>query len=147
MNNDVFNNMTNTISVFNIVFVIMFLLGIGFFVFVLLMIFNPKIRSKMMGRQLKATKMILDDNKETIKDIHNLQADIAIESTDNILDKHEKTLEKNMTKMANIGSSSVETTVRAVKQGIKNTKECPKCKKYNEEDAKFCKECGTEFKD
>ena len=43
MNNDVFNNMTNTISVFNIVFVIMFLLGIGFFVFVLLMIFNPKI--------------------------------------------------------------------------------------------------------
>lgn len=139
--------MRSTFSVFNIVFIITLIISIGFFVFVVLMIFSPAMRSKMIGRQLKATKRMLDDNKDTIKDIHNLQADIAIESADNILDKHEKTIEKNMDKMANMSSSSIETTARAIKKGISKTKECPKCNSFNEENAKFCQECGTKFKD
>jgi len=147
MNGDLFEATRSSFSIFNIIFVIMLLFTIAFFIFVILMIFNPKIRSKMMGRQLKATKMILDDNKETIKDIANLQADIAVESTDNILNKHDKTIEKNMTKMANMSAESIETTARSIKKGISKTKQCPECLKFNEENAKFCQECGAKFKD
>ena len=147
MNIELLDSTKNAFSLFNIIFVIVFIISILFFVFVFLMIFSPAMRSKMMGRQLKVTKRVLDDNKDTIKDIANLQADIAIESTDSILDKHEDTIEKNITKMANMSSKSVETTARAIKKGISKTKECPKCNELNEENAKFCQECGTKFRD
>ena len=141
------NQFEQASSTMGIIFIIIFIVSIGFFVFVFLTIFSPKMRSKMLGRQLKITKRVLDDNKETIKDIHNLQADIAIESADKILDKHEDTIRKNVTKMADISSDSVETTARAIKKGISQTKQCPECLKFNDEKAKFCQECGKKFND
>ncbi len=133
-------------TAFNIIFVLFFGVSIAFFVFVILLIFNPKVRSKFMGVQLKATKQMLDDNKETIKDIKNVQADIAIESTDKILEKHEDTIKKNVTKVADMSAESIETTARAIKKGISKTKQCPECLKFNDENAKFCQECGKKFK-
>ena len=136
---------TGTFSVFNIIFVLVFVFVIVFFIFTFSMIFSPKVRSKFIGRQLKATRQMLDDNKETIKDIHNLQADIMVESTDKILDKHEDTLKKNANKMANISAEPIETAARSIKKGLSKTKQCPKCSSYNDENAKFCQECGKKF--
>ena len=144
--NDNISSMTNGFfSVFNIFFILMLLLTIAVIGFVIALMFSPKLKSKMMGRQLKATKQILDDNKETIKDIHNLQADILVESTDNILDKHEKTIKKNVNKLADISEYPIEKAGNALKKGLSNTKECPECGKMNSENAKYCQECGTKL--
>ena len=35
------------------------------FIFTFIMIFSPKVRAKMMGKQIKATKYMIDENKGT----------------------------------------------------------------------------------
>ena len=54
---------------FDILFVIVpFLIGIGF-IFTFTMIFSPKLRSKMMGNQIKSLKYMMEDNKDNLSDI------------------------------------------------------------------------------
>lgn len=65
-------------------------------IFTFLMIFSPKTKGKIMSKQVKAAKYMMDESKE---DIESISSDLA-----------------NATKDA------VETTTRAVKKGITEDK-------------------------
>ena len=105
--------------VITIVGVLIFIITIVVFIFVFILMFNPKIRGKFMSKQIKATKYMMDDSKDTLKNLTNDMTDIT--------------------------KDSVEATARAVKKGL--TEEdgvaCPHCGKKIDKDSKYCKYCGA----
>ena len=54
---------------FKVIFIIVGIVAAAIFVFVFLLIFNPKIRGKMMSKSIKATKYMMDESKDDIKSI------------------------------------------------------------------------------
>ena len=46
------------------------------FIFVILSIISPKFRGKMMSRQIKATKHMVDYSKEDLEDLKDLLQDL-----------------------------------------------------------------------
>lgn len=100
---------------FWIIFILAFLIIIGSFVVML----NPNLQGKMLSRQVKSLKYMMDDSKDTLKNL-----------TDD---------------MADITKDSVEAKARAVKKGFTNeeTITCPYCKEKVDKDSKYCKHCGN----
>lgn len=89
------------------------------FIFVIAMIVNPKLRGKMMSRQIKASKYMMEESKEDIKSI-----------SDN---------------MAYATKDSIKTTVGAIKKGLTEEDDsmfCKHCGSAIDADSKFCKKCG-----
>ncbi len=103
-----------------IVPIVAILIFIMTFVLMFIFLFSPKAKGKLMSNQIKATKYMMDETKDDIKDI----------STD----------------MANATKESIETTVHAIKRGITKDDEifCKHCGKKIDKDSKFCKHCGKE---
>lgn len=122
----------------------------GTFIFVLAMFFSPKLRGKMMSKQIKATKHMLDYTKEDLQDLMTTTAGMGIDTEKNILDKHEDTMRSNATRKANINKEGIEITTKAIKDGLtsidkeENTKYCIECGKKIPSNAKFCLYCGKE---
>lgn len=120
------------------------LIGITFVLMIALMI-SPKLRGKLMSRQIKATKHMMDYSKEDLKDILSTSADIGINAEKEILDNNEETMEDNVTRKANINKKGIEITTNAIKEGLTRSKiYCKHCGKLIDEDSKFCKSCGKE---
>ena len=89
------------------------------FVFVIAMFISPKFRGKMMSRQIKAGKYMMEESKEDIKSI-----------SDN---------------MAYATKDGIKTTVGAIKEGLKGESIfCKHCGSSIDADSKFCKKCGKE---
>lgn len=109
--------MSNT---FNIMFIIVGIFIAAVFIFVIMQIMSPKFRGKMMSKHVKATKYMMDEVKDDIKDI----------STD----------------MANATKDGIETTTRAIKNGFMKdeTIYCKHCGHKIAKDSKYCKDCGKE---
>ena len=99
---------------FWIIFILAFLVIIGSFVVML----NPNLQGKMLSRQVKSLKYMMDDSKDTLKNL-----------TDDMTD---------------ITKVSVEATARAVKKGLTEEEDitCPHCGKKIDKDSKYCKHCG-----
>ena len=122
----------------------------GMFIFVLAMFFSSKLRGKMMSKQIKATKHMLDYTKEDLQDLMTTTASMGIDTEKAILDKNEDTLRDNTIRKANINIEGIEITTKAIKDGLssgsdnKNTKYCIECGKKIPTDAKFCLYCGKE---
>ena len=115
------------------------------FIFVFVMTLSPKLRGKMMSKQIKATKYMLDESKNDLTDMIETGGDIFVNASKNILDEHEDNLTEIVTKGANITKEGIETTVRAIKDGITKDKcFCKHCKTSIDSDSKFCKKCGKE---
>ena len=89
-------------------------------VFMIISIVSPKFRGKMMSRQIKATKHMVDYSKEDLKDISD--------------------------GMAYATHDGVKNTARAIKEGLteKNSIYCKHCGASIDSDSKFCKSCGKE---
>lgn len=90
------------------------------FVFVIAQLVSPKFRGKMMSRQIKSMKYMMDESKDDIESI----------STD----------------MANATKEGIETTTRAIKKGFTEDGNiyCKHCGNKIDKDSKFCKNCGME---
>lgn len=120
------------------------------FIFTIALIFSPKLRGKMMSKQIKATKHMLDYTKDDLQDLMTTSATMGIDTEKTILDKNEDTLRKNVIRKANINKEGIEITTKAIKDGLssgsenKNTKFCIECGKKIPTDAKFCLYCGKE---
>lgn len=127
---------------FLIIFFIFFFVVLGFIVYGFLAMFNPNIRSKWVGRQLRIQKKVLEDNKDTIKDINALGGEVAIDSYNEILDKNGDTLKSALDKNADISKDSIKTVAKAIKDGVKGEIYCKHCGNAVEADSKFCKHCG-----
>lgn len=104
---------------FNILFTIVPIMIMLIFIFTFALIFSPKLRGKIMSNQIKATKYMVDESKNDIKDI--------------------------TTNMANATKESVTITTRAIKKGLtQDTMYCKHCGSEIDIDSKFCKKCGKE---
>lgn len=90
------------------------------FVFVIAMMFSPKLRGKMMSKQVKAAKYMMDETKDDIESIS--------------------------TNLADATKNGVETTTRAIRKGITEDEKiyCKYCGDKIDKDSKFCKSCGKE---
>ena len=90
------------------------------FVFVIISTISPKFRGKMMSKQVKSVKYMMDESKDDIESIS--------------------------TNMANATKSGIETTARAIKKGFTDKENiyCKHCGNKIDEDSKFCKICGKE---
>jgi len=131
---------------FDIIFVIVPIFIGCVFVFTFALILSPKLRGKMMSRQIKSMKYMIDDSKETIENITSTMGDISINSKKSILDKNEENLKDIVNKTANISKDGIETTVRAIKKGLSNnTIYCKHCGSLIDADSKFCKHCGKKL--
>ena len=107
------------------------------FIFTIALIFSPKLRGKMMSKQIKATKHMLDYTKDDLQDLMTTSATMGIDTEKTILDKNEDTLRNNVIRKANINKEGIEITTKAIKDGLssgsdnKNTKYCIECGKNN----------------
>lgn len=125
-------------------YIVPILIGITFIMTLALMV-SPKLRGKLMSRQIKATKHMMDYSKEDLKDILSTSADIGINAEKEILDNNEETMMENATRKANINKKGIEITANAIKEGLNGSKiYCKHCGKLIDEDSKFCKSCGKE---
>lgn len=125
-------------------YIVPILIGITFVLMIALMI-SPKLRGKLMSRQIKAAKHMMDYSKEDLKDILSTSADIGINAEKEILDNNEETMEDNVTRKANINKKGIEITTNAIKEGLTRSKiYCKHCGKLIDDDSKFCKSCGKE---
>ena len=103
-----------------IMFKVIPIISIIIFVTAFLTIFSPKFRGKMMSKQVKAAKYMVDESKEDLKDISD--------------------------GMAYATHDGIKSAARAIKEGFKETDTiyCKHCGASIDADSKFCNKCGKE---
>lgn len=117
--NEFMNFGRTAFSSFGIIWILSGLFIAAVFIFVILMIFSPKVRGKMMSKQAKAARYMVEESKDDIKYTADAMADAT--------------------------HDAIRDTVSAVREGIEG--ECMYCKhcgKPIDRDSRFCKECGGE---
>ena len=104
---------------FNIMFYGTFIIVGLIFILAIISAISPKFRGKMMSRQVKSMKYMVDESKDDFKSIS--------------------------TNMADATKEGIKTTVRAIKEGL-NEEDiyCKYCGSQIDSDSKFCKKCGKE---
>ena len=65
---------------FIVIFSVVILGGIAIFIVAIASIFSPKFQGKMMGKQIKATKYMIDETKDDIEDIATTMGNVGINS-------------------------------------------------------------------
>ena len=98
---------------FWILFGLAFIIIIGGFITML----NPNIQGKMLSKQVKSLRNMMDESKDTLKSLAD--------------------------DMADINADSIEATAKAVKKGLTSDDViCAHCGKKIDKDSKYCKYCG-----
>ena len=107
-------------SIFQALFIIVPIFIVLVFIFVIAQFVSPKFRGKMMSRQIKSMKYMMDESKDDLESI----------STD----------------MANATKGSIKTTAHAIKDGFTedNGTYCKHCGCKIDWDSRYCKHCGKE---
>lgn len=127
-------------SIFNIMFIVVPILVFGGFIFTFALILSPKLRGKMMSRQIDATTHMMKYSKDSLSDL----AGTALDIKKNILDKNEDVLKEMYTKEAEIEKDGIRIKTSAFKEGLTGikTKYCKHCGSLIDSDSTFCKSCG-----
>lgn len=124
-----------------IVIVIMILIV----VFIILLTVSPKFRAKLMGMQIKATRHMVNDNKEDLTDIASVMGSVSVKSKERIIDENGDVMKEVSTKSAEINREGIEIMAQAVKKGFEKGKIfCKHCGHQIDQDSKFCNKCGKE---
>ncbi|MBR2577990.1 MAG: zinc ribbon domain-containing protein [Erysipelotrichaceae bacterium] len=129
---------------FNIMFGAVMLIAGCIFALTLAMIFSPKLRGKMMSRQIKSLRYMAEYAKEDLEKTVSDLSEASINARSRVLDENEDKLKDIADRSADISKDAITTTVSAVKKGIVGTAYCKHCGKPIDEDSRFCKHCGKE---
>lgn len=127
-------------------FVIVPILIIGIFVFALVMILSPKLRGKMMSRQVKSLKHMIDESADDFTSIGKTVGRVEANVRKGILDENEDTLKNVEAREADLDAIRIEKKANALKKGFssnpKETIYCKHCGKSIDSDSTFCSKCG-----
>ena len=115
------NGISQSFSFMKISFIVGLIFVAIFTIFTVLLIFNPKLRAKLMGKGIKAQKYMIDEHKDDIKSIN--------------------------TNLAEASAESIEIKTRAIKKGFTTDDKifCKYCGEKIDKDSKFCSKCGKEL--
>ena len=104
-------------AVFPFVFITIFVLVFGGFIFSIVTMFSPKARAHMLKKNVDTMNILMDESKE---DMMNLSDDIS-----------------------DITSIGIEKSARAFKNGLSDNRiYCKHCGKAIDADSKYCNYCG-----
>lgn len=128
-------------SLFKIMFTIVPILVVCIFFFTFSMIFSPKLRSKMLKKQMKTLQYMVEDSEDIMSNLTKSTLNIQ----KNILTENKEALKEIATTNANIRKEGIKITSKAIKEGLTNELiYCKHCSALIESDSKFCKHCGGE---
>lgn len=131
---------------FNAMFVIVPIFIFIVFIFTIAMIISPKIRGKMMSRQIKAAKYMLEEAQDDLSEMGTTMGKLTATTENKILTENEELLKDSSRKKGNIAKEEIEIKTRAIKEGLSDKKAyCKHCGSLIDEDSKFCKSCGKEI--
>lgn len=108
-------------TMFHAMIYIVPILGGCILVFALLMMCSARVRGKMMSKQVKAARYMMDESKDDI--------------------------ESFTTDMADATKEGIETTTRAIRKGLTEDEGiyCKYCGAKIDADSRFCKSCGRQL--
>lgn len=141
-------NFDNIFAFQKIMFLVVGGLGVAIFGYVIAMIFNPKLRGRMMSNNIKAMKHMTDFSKEDMQDMITQLSDVAINAKNNIINNNEDKLRNIASKEADINKDAIKTTFSAIREGLTGDEAnmfCKHCGAIIDADSKFCKKCGKEL--
>ena len=129
-------------------FIGIFGFSIFIFIFVFINMFSSKARGKMMSKQVKAMKHMVDYTKEDLEELMTDLGSVTANVQNNIVNQNEDILRNVANKTADINKDAIETTVGAIKKGWEgnnnSTIYCKYCGKKIDADSEFCKFCGKQ---
>jgi len=127
-------------SIFNIMFIVVPILVFAGFIFTFALVLSPKLRGKMMSRQIDATSHMMKYSKDSLSDL----AGTALDIKKNILTENEDALKEMYTKEAEIEKEGLKIKTSAIREGMSGAKTsyCKHCGALIDNDSKFCKSCG-----
>ena len=132
-------------SVFNIIFPVIFIFVLCFMGYVFYSALSGKGRSRMLSRQLKIGKQMLEDNKEDIKDLQRMSAELGIDAKKAILGDNEDALKDIASLEGDIESIGIKKKAQALKEGLLGEAVyCKYCGALIDADSRYCKKCGKE---
>lgn len=128
-----------------IVIIVIAVLACSIIIFVILSLFSPRVQGKMMSKQIKSVKHMMDYSKDDLKELMKTTAKTGTIAEKEILDENEDIMSSNERRKANIKKEGIEVTARAIKDGLTSNKiYCRYCGVSIESDSRFCKNCGKE---
>lgn len=128
-----------------IAIIVIAVLACSIIIFVILSLFSPRVQGKMMSKQIKSVKHMMDYSKDDLKELMKTTAKTGTIAEKEILDENEDIMSSNERRKANIKKEGIEVTARAIKDGLTSNKiYCRYCGAYIESDSRFCKNCGKE---
>lgn len=127
-------------SIFNIMFIVVPILVFAGFIFTFAFILSPKLRGKMMSKQIDAANHMMKSSKNSLSDL----AGTALDIKKSILTENEDMLKEMYTKDAEIEKEGIRIKTSAIKDGLGGikTKYCKYCGSSIDSDSTFCKSCG-----
>ena len=134
------------VYMFDIIFVITAIF-IGFtFIFVVLMFVSPKLRGKLMSRQVKTLKHMTDYSKKDFEDINYNVADASMNANKRLMDDNYDDLEDMVSMNANINKDAIYIKSKAIKDGLSSFMiYCKYCGNKIDSDSKYCNYCGKKL--
>lgn len=131
---------------FDIIFVITAIF-IGFtFIFVVLMFVSPKLRGKLMSRQVKALNHMTDYSKKDFEDINYNVADASMNANKRLMEDNYDDLEDMASMNANINKDAIYIKSKAIKDGLSSFMiYCKYCGNKIDSDSKYCNYCGKKL--
>lgn len=128
-----------------IAIIVIAVLACSIIIFVILSLFSPRVQGKMMSKQIKSVKHMMDYSKDDLKELMKITAKTGTIAEKEILDENEDIMSNNERRKANIKKEGIEVTARAIKNGLTSNKiYCRYCGASIESDSRFCKNCGKE---
>ena len=132
-------------SAFDIIFPIVLIIFVLVFLGACVMSFSSKFRGKMLSRQVKSLKHMVDESADDIEALSATLGGVSARTRKKILDENEDILADVTQREANIKKGYVKTMAKAVKEGFSGdeaTAFCKHCGAMIDEDSTFCKKCG-----
>lgn len=142
-------NVSMIISSIPFISFIIFGISIFMFIFVFVNIFSSKSRAKMMSKQVKAMRHMVDYTKEDLEELITDLGEVSVNAQNNIVNENEDILRNVANKTTDINKDAIETTIGAIKRGWDGNNTslqfCKYCGKKIDSDSRFCKYCGKKL--